>query len=100
MRELQVTVSRKTPLDGKLEIPAEAATLLLAARSFHVTLENSTALARVSLLACSCAKANRSGEHQHHFLESELLRRLEPGSVATLTIESDGAVRVSPGRAR
>ena len=90
-------VSRKTPLDGKLEIGAEAAAQL-SSRGSEVSLRmnerNTTAT--VSSMACTCGRAG-GGNHVHHFLESPLLMELSEGQ--TVRVEWDetrAAVSVEP----
>ena len=40
-------------------------------------------------MTCTCAKSAMSGQHVHHFVESDVLRALEPG--ARVRLELDGA---------
>ena len=40
-------------------------------------------------MTCTCAKSGNSGQHVHHFVESVVLRALEPG--ATVRLELDGS---------
>jgi hypothetical protein len=50
--------------------------------------------ARLTFLSCTCTKAG-AGAHAHHFIESELLRTLEPGSGVRVEIDDAvGALRV------
>jgi hypothetical protein len=75
------TVSRKTPLDGKLEISARAAEQLASLdATFLLRTVSGEGRARLHAMSCTCAKAASAGEHQHHFVESDLLRALEPGT--------------------
>ncbi|MEO8879455.1 MAG: hypothetical protein ABI446_03585 [Gemmatimonadaceae bacterium] len=87
------TVSRKTPLDGKLEISAAAASRLATlGASFPLHLDVETAIddtARLHELSCTCTKAAESGQHTHHFVESDALRSLEEG--ADVQVELDDA---------
>ena len=73
------TVSRKTPLDGRLEI-SEAAMRVARAMpaEFALDVEGAAARARVTSLECRCGKAQAAGAHAHHFLESDALRALAP----------------------
>ena len=84
------TVSRKTPLDGRLEI-SEAAVSQLAplGASFCVRTAQGEGDGRLHEMACTCARAESTGQHVHHFVESDVLRALEPG--ATVRLELDGA---------
>jgi hypothetical protein len=73
------TVSRKTSLDGKLEIAATAAAHLEPFGpdlTIHTGAGDDTA--RLSSMTCTCAKGGGSG-HVHHFLESPILKRLREG---------------------
>ena len=89
------TVSRKTPLDGKLEISAEAAAQL-GARGTNVALvmDDRESTAGVSAMACTCGRGGGAG-HIHHFLESPLFMALEEGQVVRIEWdEARSAVRV------
>ncbi len=76
----QRSVSRKTPLDGMLEISAAAAARI-SERGPRIQLRSAghEGSARLRTLECDCAKGV-AGRHTHHFLESPLLRTLAPGS--------------------
>lgn len=91
------TVSRKTPLDGKLEISPEAARRISALGS-EISLVSASrrGTARVSALECTCAKA-AGGRHVHHFVQSPLLQALAPGSVVELELDDrEGGLRIDP----
>ena len=92
------TVSRKTPLDGKLEItPASAQRAASLGDAFPLRSGGRAGQARLTMFACSCARAGASGQHAHHFLESDVLRALPPGSGVRVEMdEADGALRVEP----
>ena len=92
------SVSRKTPLDGKLEISAEAAARLAAlGDDFALASAGRSGRARLHAMTCSCAKASAAGSHVHHFVESPLLRALAPGSDVRVELdERDSTVRVEP----
>lgn len=93
----QTQVSRKTPLDGKVEISADtAARLATLGKPLAVVARGETAGARVETLTCTCAK--RSGEpHVHHFVESPILKALAAGSEVRLELEPDTAtLRIEP----
>ena len=84
------TVSRKTPLDGKLEISESAAELLASlGANFVLRTSDGEGSARLHEMRCTCAKAASAGEHRHHFVESDLLRALEPGT--DVRVELDDA---------
>ena len=73
------TVSRKTPVDGRLEIPASLADRLLSLETpLSVSLGGVEEDARVEEMQCSCNKATSTGHHVHHFLTSDVLRSLVP----------------------
>ena len=86
----QRTVSRKTPLDGRLEISESSAEQLARlGETFSVRTAHGSGQARLHAMTCTCAKSGSTGRHVHHFVESDLLRALEPG--ARVRIELDGA---------
>jgi hypothetical protein len=86
----QRTVSRKTPLDGKLEISAGAAERMASlGPTFPVRTGSGEGLARLHVMSCTCEKAGSSGSHVHHFVESDILRALEPGT--DVSVELDDA---------
>jgi len=91
-----IAIGRKTPRDGKLEIPPEAAHRLdsLGAGPLRVTIAGAGAArghadALVSVMACTCEKGRSGGPHEHHFLESAAFRELEPGRTARLALVGD-----------
>lgn len=89
----QALVSRKTPLDGRLEILAAVADRLSDAGPLTVLVGGLEAEGRVEEMACTCAKAG--GAHTHHFLSSPALMTLAPGANVSLTIDLDeGIVQV------
>ena len=84
------TVSRKTPLDGKLEISAHAAEQLARlGASFPLRTEGGEGSARLHAMTCTCTKAASTGQHLHYFVESDILRALEPGT--DVRVELDDA---------
>lgn len=90
-----LTVSRKTPSDGKLEITAETARRLapFAAR-LQVTVGEQRAPATVMRMRCICEK--RAGEaHEHQFLASEVMRALPPNETVVLELSPDGEILVA-----
>jgi hypothetical protein len=95
------TVSRKTPLDGRLEISAAAADRLAAlGDEFGLVSVGRAGRGRLRALACSCAKGAGSG-HVHHFVESPLLAALAPGAEVRVVLdEREPAVHIElAGRA-
>ena len=84
----QPTVSRKTPLDGRLEISESAvAKLVPLGETFPVRTAHGTGEARLHAMTCTCAKSARTGQHVHHFVESDVLRALEPGARVRLELD-------------
>ena len=72
-------VSRKTPLDGRLEITESLADRLLSLEiPLSVSLGDSEESVGVEAMPCTCTKASLSGQHIHHFLVSEVLKSLAP----------------------
>ena len=87
----ECTISRKTPLDGKLEISPDAARRLAAlGNDLQLAAPDGDAVARLSSLECTCLKA-AAGPHLHHFIESDSFRSFTPG--ATVRLELDSANR-------
>ena len=95
------TVSRKTPLDGRLEISEAAAERLAAlGDGFALASAGRDGRGRLASLACTCAKGSGGG-HVHHFIESPLLAALAPESAVRVELdERSGAVRVEPAAPR
>ena len=86
----QPIVSRKTPLDGRLEISESTVTQLAPlGDTFSVRTAHASGEGRLHTMTCTCAKSAVSGQHVHHFVESDVLRALEPG--ARVRLELDGA---------
>ena len=95
----QRTVSRKTPLDGKLEISAEAARQLqVLGSSFALHSDGHSARARLVELTCTCSKGDSTGQHLHHFVESDALRSLEPGTEVRVQVDDahPGSLSIAP----
>jgi hypothetical protein len=83
------TVSRKTPLDGRLEISASTvAHLEPLGKTFRVHTAEGDGEARLHVMTCTCAKSGSTGQHVHHFVESDVLRALEPGANVRLELDS------------
>jgi hypothetical protein len=93
---VKTVVSRKTPGDGRLEIPASLAdrlhsmdvplALIAGGDEHDVTVEE---------MQCTCAKAAQGGLHVHHFLASELLRTLVPESNVSVAVDVDrGTIQI------
>ena len=83
-------VSRKTPLDGRLEISqSTAARLEPLGETFHVRTAHGEGAARLRAMACTCAKSGSAGQHVHHFVESDVLRALEAGERVRLELDAE-----------
>jgi len=83
------TVSRRTPLDGRLEISESAvAHLEPLGQTFPVRTAHGDGEARLHVMTCTCARSERTGQHVHHFVESNVLRALEPGARVRLELDS------------
>src|SRR5437764_6004532 len=90
------TVSRKAPIDGRLEI-ARVGTARLGGLGdgFELAIGDERAPVRVGPMECTCRGLERP--HVHYFLESDALKRLEPGSDIELDLEDTGnRIRVLP----
>jgi hypothetical protein len=84
----QSTVSRKTPLDGRLEISEPtAAKLAPLGEPFSVHTAHGSGEARLHTMTCTCARSASTGQHVHHFVESDVLRALEPGARVRLELD-------------
>ena len=89
MRLATLTVSHKTPMDGRLEITAEAAERLAQGGSATplntlVVMGQRGAIA-IASRACTCHGADEV--HEHYFLESELLKLLAPGAAVAVDFD-------------
>jgi hypothetical protein len=95
------TVSRKTPLDGRLEISVEAAErVAVLGDDFALVSVGRHGRGQLRSLACTCAKAGGDGPHIHHFVESPLLAALVPGVAVRVELDEPAAtVRVEPADA-
>lgn len=93
MTAFETTVSRKTPKDGKLEIPAEAAAGVDERDALILRLGTARGSARISSLPCTCR--GEGERHVHHFLEGELLKSLEAGSIVRVEL-GVGEATVAP----
>ena len=86
MLTFTTNVSRKTPLDGRLEIPASLADRLTSSgEPLSLSLAGTEEGVSVEAMQCTCSKAG--GHHEHHFLAAELLRGLSPNSSVTLLVD-------------
>lgn len=98
-----ITVGRKTPLDGKLEIDADMARSI-GAYGFDVMYvfrkesggETTSGLAKLSALACTCGQTGAGAAHTHHFLGSHPFKGLTPGLTMSVELDAAGFVRLEP----
>ena len=80
------TVSRKTPLDGKLEISKEAGQRLSSLDSpLMLELEGTREPGMLATMHCNCRGVQNP--HEHHFVESELLKMLATGAEVDLNLD-------------
>ena len=83
-------VSRKTPLDGRLEITASLADRLLALETpLTVSLGGANETVHVEEMPCTCTKSASTGQHIHHFLTSDALKALAPETNVSLAVDVD-----------
>jgi hypothetical protein len=74
----EVTVSRKTPRDGKLEVSAATSSQIeWLGDAFNVTSLGEEGSGMREALVCRCAK-HEGMRHVHHFIVSPLFHRLAP----------------------
>jgi hypothetical protein len=77
------TISRKTPLDGKLEITKRAAERLMKfGERIRVDVGGRHATVALSTYDCTCRGTDKP--HVHYFIESPVFKKLEPGSEVRL----------------
>ena len=93
----QRLVSRKSPLDGKLEISA-ATTALLGnpGVEFPVVAPEGKGVGRLESLECTCEKGAAAGvRHVHNFVHSSLFMSLTAGSEVRVQLdEATGTLRI------
>ena len=87
----RVVVSRKTPGDGRLMISAASAARLEALGGVALERGGERAAARLHAMTCTCGKGDGHGAHVHHFVESPLLKALEPGTEVALELDERAA---------
>lgn len=89
MLHVKTVVSRKTPLDGRLEIPESLAHRLSSSdAATSIALQGDEFPASVEEMACTCAKG-AGANHRHHFLSSERLKSLPAGAGVNLVVDVD-----------
>ena len=80
------TVSRKTPGDGRLEITKSVAQRLEhLGPTVVLDVNGETVRGAVGTFACTCR--GESNPHLHYFLESEHLKRLQPGNDVDIELD-------------
>ena len=86
-------VSRKTPKDGKLELTERSAAQLSGLSSqFAVVVNGESGVGALHTMSCTCRGADHA--HTHHFLRSELLKRLPVDSDVSVDLLEDAATVV------
>lgn len=95
MLHLQTIVSRKTSLDGRLEIPETMAERLAATGApLRLSVLGNEAPVQLEEMMCTCAKG-AGGNHRHHFLVAEKLKGLSGGANINLAVDVDeGLIRI------
>ena len=89
----ETVVSRKTPLDGRLEIPASLADRLSSTgEPLSIVLLGEQESVQLEEMSCTCAKAAAGGAHMHSFLSSEVLKSLPAGANVSLAVDVDEGV--------
>jgi len=89
----ETVVSRKTPLDGRLEIPASLADRLSSTgEPLSIVVLGEEESVQLEEMSCTCAKAAAGGTHVHNFLSSEVLKSLPAGSNVSLAVDVDEGV--------
>lgn len=89
MLHFKTVVSRKTPFDGRLEIPEGLAQRLSSADvPLAVLLRGEETRVNLEAMACTCAKGAGSN-HVHRFLSSDLLKSLPAGASVDLAVDVD-----------
>lgn len=89
----ETVVSRKTPLDGRLEIPASLADRLSSTgEPLSIVVLGEEESVQLEEMSCTCAKAAAGGAHVHSFLSSEVLKALPAGANVSLAVDVDQGV--------
>ena len=92
MLHVKTVVSRKTPLDGRLEIPESLAHRLSSSDTTpSIALQGDEFPASVERMACTCVKG-AGANHRHHFLSSERLKSLPAGAGVSLVVDVDRGI--------
>lgn len=87
----RVVVSRKTPMDGRLEVSEPAAEVLRRLPGgFTVVVRGRVDRGRVEAMACTCRRAASAG-HTHHFVVAPVLKNLPPELHVLLRLDAAAA---------
>ena len=87
---VRTVVSRKTPRDGRLEIPESLASRLLSLElPLSISLGDDEHDVAVEEMPCTCSKALQGGQHVHHFLASDVLKGLTPETNVSVAVDVD-----------
>ena len=85
---VRTVVSRKTPMDGRLEIPASLAGRLQALDlALTLSMGSDEHDVAVEDMPCNCSRALSGGSHVHHFLASEVLKHLAPETNVSVAVD-------------
>ena len=88
---VRTVVSRKTPGDGRLEIPESLADRLLSLdMPLTIAVGDEAYDLAVEEMPCTCSKVAGVGQHSHHFLVSEVLKGLTPETNVSVAVDVDG----------
>jgi hypothetical protein len=87
---VRAIVSRKTPGDGRLEIPESLADRLSSIESpLTISVGDDEYDVAVEEMACTCSKAAQGSFHVHHFLTSDVLKGLTPETNVSVAVDVD-----------
>ena len=92
------TVSRKTPLDGRLEITKRAAQCFDDLNgAFDVELDGDRVRGTIGTMECTCRGVDNP--HVHYFIESPAFKQLAAGDEVDIDLDqATRTVRVEPRR--
>ena len=95
---LQTIVSRKTPLDGRLEITKRAAQRFDDLDgAFDVELAGDRARGTIGTMECTCRGVDNP--HVHYFIESPAFKQLAAGDEVDIDLDqTTRTVRIEPRR--
>ncbi|MBV6521535.1 MAG: hypothetical protein MNPFHGCM_01674 [Gemmatimonadaceae bacterium] len=88
--------SRKTPIDGRLEVSdATAERLSRLGEHFPLIVGHALDGGTVQRMACTCNKSPAGGGHAHNFIVAEILKTMTPEDLYMIELDADGVVRVT-----